>query len=40
MSNRLSVFKKIHGKNRKKLYGVNHFRFRFLQVTNNLVTKA
>ena len=40
MSNRLSVNKKILDKIRNKLYSVNHFRFRFLQVTNNLVNKG
>ncbi len=40
MSNRLSVFKKFPYKIRKKLYGVNHFRFRVLQVTKKLSIKA
>ena len=40
MSNRLSVLKKFPYKIRNRLYGVNHFRFRILQGTNNLVNKG
>ena len=34
------VYSKLHEKIRKKLSGVNHFRFRILQVTNNLINKG
>ena len=37
MSNRLVVYSKIPDKIRNKEYGVNHFRFRFLQITTILV---
>lgn len=40
MVNRLSVFEKFPEKIRNRLYCVNHFRFRFLQGTNNLVNKG
>lgn len=37
MSNRLVIYSKILDKIKNKQYGVNHFRFRFLQITTILV---